>query len=732
MLFRSPNKIELATGEEKQFSLKVPKDFLQQSKLKIKWLCTGGEITRSGRYIAKNPGKHMVIAKLKDYNLTAKAKITVTSHLTIEILPKNTTVQPGGIVNYRINVSKNGVKRWVWPWDFDLKATKGRFQGINYFAPQQPGRYQITVEYENVKQSAWVTVKAPKIVKLAILPEQAKLRTGEKKQFRAYAYDNTGNKAPIQVKWSATGGTINSKGIFKAGSKPGLFQVKAVTSNGIKDAAYVKIDFNIKKIEVIPNKVYLSMGDKFRFKAKAYLFDGEHKFIDVKWKATEGKIDSNGNFTAKNIKNSRVKVWAYDSNGKKGFATIIIKRQKIASYLTINPERIILTPGEKQNFVVHGFTENNEKANLKLRWFATGGNVDQAGVCTAGKRPGDYDITAIDTNSHLLIGAFIRIKANKIPTQKSNYQLKVLAKKRVVEPYANFLIKPVLMYKGKQIWCWPWEFSYTCSQGIMIGEYGNVWVAPSKPGKYKVTISHKKAQKTISIIVKSTKDKVNKVYKLKLFPNQATLNIGQATHFYTKAFNARGEQIECEVKWEATGGKIDEAGNYEAADSAGLYQVWAICKTNPKIRDSSLVLIKEDTSFYDRGYNWGKSLKYSKVSKWDLQQFIIQDLFFSPLEKIEQFKEGFVKGYQGSEYDIYAVKIISSIWYESIKKLGNYYGSSLEDGNLTRQQIVKFMSKYINRLNYSDQRAFKKGFLQGYSTYGGYYIYQQLEKEAFK
>jgi hypothetical protein len=81
----------------------------------------------------------------------------------------------------------------------------------------------------------------PRLAHVFVRPEHVTLKIGEQAAFTAAGQDQYGQ--PISVgdsKWSATGGTIDDKGMFVAGKHGGAFTVKA-TANGIESIAEVRI-----------------------------------------------------------------------------------------------------------------------------------------------------------------------------------------------------------------------------------------------------------------------------------------------------------------------------------------------------------------------------------------------------------------------------------------------------------------------------------------------------------
>jgi len=100
--------------------------------------------------------------------------------------------------------------------------------------------------------------------------------------------------------WSATGGTINALGVFKAGSDRGTFSVNA-TAGKVKGSASVAILVGrpLKSVVVFPQDAHIGPGKTQTFTAKGLDEDGlEVPLAKTDWSATGGIIDTQGVFQA--------------------------------------------------------------------------------------------------------------------------------------------------------------------------------------------------------------------------------------------------------------------------------------------------------------------------------------------------------------------------------------------------------------------------------------------------
>ena len=69
-------------------------------------------------------------------------------------------------------------------------------------------------------------IEPPRLEKLLVNPTSVQLKPGAKQTFRSEGLDQFGRSFPVsEIKWAATGGTIDSDGVFAAGPDEGSFLV---------------------------------------------------------------------------------------------------------------------------------------------------------------------------------------------------------------------------------------------------------------------------------------------------------------------------------------------------------------------------------------------------------------------------------------------------------------------------------------------------------------------------
>ncbi len=82
---------------------------------------------------------------------------------------------------------------------------------------------------------------APQLSQILLTPDTVSLRPGATKAFTAEGVDQFGNPFPITPQWLTTGGTIDSPGVFTAGTAEGTYTITA-TSGTVSGTVNVKVD----------------------------------------------------------------------------------------------------------------------------------------------------------------------------------------------------------------------------------------------------------------------------------------------------------------------------------------------------------------------------------------------------------------------------------------------------------------------------------------------------------
>jgi hypothetical protein len=138
---------------------------------------------------------------------------------------------------------------------------------------------------------------------VVLTPATAAVAGGASQQFSAAGRMSDGKMASVAVSYSATGGTVDTAGLYKAGSTAGTFRVIAKQRDGtLADTSTVTVSAPAAStptaIVMTPASVTLASGGAQQFAVSARMSDGATAPVAVTYSATGGTVDASGRYTA--------------------------------------------------------------------------------------------------------------------------------------------------------------------------------------------------------------------------------------------------------------------------------------------------------------------------------------------------------------------------------------------------------------------------------------------------
>jgi hypothetical protein len=131
---------------------------------------------------------------------------------------------------------ENGVLAYVG------RGRSGRYEPFLFSTSLAPDEVEISDEmFVITGEEAKKHVEPPRLATLVVSPSQAIVEPGKKQTFTAKGLDQDGHGIDAgQVIWSATGGSVDTDGVFQAGVVEGSFLVTA-TANNVRVTASVTV-----------------------------------------------------------------------------------------------------------------------------------------------------------------------------------------------------------------------------------------------------------------------------------------------------------------------------------------------------------------------------------------------------------------------------------------------------------------------------------------------------------
>jgi hypothetical protein len=241
--------------------------------------------------------------------------------------------------------------------------------------------------------------RSPKsVTSISVSPDTTLIFPARQQAFKAQGRTAKGTLVDLQVDWSASGGSIDSMGTFRAGSAPGRYYVKGRTSDGLADSAVVDItpgsgDAQVQTLVLTPAVDTVAPGATVAYAASGRLSDGSTAPVDVAYSASGGTISAAGLYKA-GSQTGRFRIVATAAAlGLADTSAVVIAAPDL-SELTLTPASASVPAGGTQQFAVAGLLSDGTTTPVSAAFSAQGGTIDDSGLYTAGQTAGTYRVIA--------------------------------------------------------------------------------------------------------------------------------------------------------------------------------------------------------------------------------------------------------------------------------------------------------------------------------------------------
>jgi hypothetical protein len=223
---------------------------------------------------------------------------------------------------------------------------------------------------------------------------------GETQQFNASGTDQYGNPFPVNPVWTATGGTINSTGLFTADSTLGQFTVTAM-DNAVSGEA--DVDVSTREPTAEAGGPYAGVAGATITLDGSASFDPNNDIISYDWDFDDDGVfdDASGEialFTSSVPGVFVVGLEVTDSEGSSDTdtATVTVGSSPVLTQIVVTPDPVDVVMGASMQFTASGFDQYGNPIAANPLWTATGGAIDAAGLFTAAFVAGQFIVTATD------------------------------------------------------------------------------------------------------------------------------------------------------------------------------------------------------------------------------------------------------------------------------------------------------------------------------------------------
>ena len=424
------------------------------------------------------------------------------------------------------------------------------------------------------------------ITKVVLTPQVQTTTVHQVVRFTAFAKSSTGDSVPVQVKWSATGGTVDSTGAFSA-SQPGTYAVIGTLPDASvpPDTATISVLPAIAGLVLKPDSAALQPGGTVGFGVSARLTDGSLAPLDgALFTATGGTITAAGSYTA------GTSAGTYNVIAKTGdgaFADTSVVRISAAAptavlqAVEITPSAVTLVTGATQRFTVVGRLTDGKTTSVTAPVFgATGGTVTSAGAYTAGSAAGTYRVIVRTSDGVFADTSTVKITLPPITSIALTPSTVTLA--------AGATQQFSVVGKRSDGSTAAVTATFTATGGTVTG--GGAYTAGQSGGSYRIIAvqSGGTLADTSAVTVTATPT----LQSISVSPGSATLNPGATQQFAAKGKLSDGSTVTItDAVWTATGGTISASGSYTAGQTTGSYSVKATTKTGSLSAGASVTIV---------------------------------------------------------------------------------------------------------------------------------------------
>lgn len=222
---------------------------------------------------------------------------------TLLLSPSGITLEVGQTWQFEAKVVDASGNLLSDPLTWSVEGGIGEVDSLGLFTAREQGEGKVIVVGGGQRAEARVVV-VPEVVVLNLSPEQVSLRPKDTVQFRVEPLDANGNPIqPIVPLWKvepATLGTIDEKGLFRAGDQPGTGKVQVQVGRARAEASVVVIG-EVASLRVEPPQAQVETGGSLRFRAIGQDAAGNTFTVAAAWSVSDpslGSISSDGLFRA--------------------------------------------------------------------------------------------------------------------------------------------------------------------------------------------------------------------------------------------------------------------------------------------------------------------------------------------------------------------------------------------------------------------------------------------------
>jgi hypothetical protein len=422
--------------------------------------------------------------------------------------------------------------------------------------------------------SGSVTVVAGALSIITVSPSTVALAAGGTQQYTAVGKDAHGNVVAISDRaWSvaAAGGTIDTSGMFTAGSTAGTFaNTVTATSGSVSGTGSVTVGGGpVATIEITLDTTTLATGGTKQYVVTGR--DANNNIVPIVpapvWTvvAGGGTIDANGLFTAGTVSGEFVNTIHVVSGTVSASMTVTIAAGALAS-IAVTPSTVSLASAGTQQFTAVGKDAHDNVVPITPAWsvVAGGGTIDgTSGLFTAGSTGGTFTNTVSAAVGSVSGTASVTVTGGVLAS------ITVSPSTTTLSAGGQQLFTAVGHDADNNVVAFTPTWSVAAGGGTIDGTTGQ-FTAGTTAGTFtnSVTATSGSVSGTASVTVSA-----GPLANLVITPSSPSVAVGATKQFTVAGTDANNNPVSVTPLWSvlAGGGTIDDNGLFTAGTVTGTY-----------------------------------------------------------------------------------------------------------------------------------------------------------------
>src|ERR1041385_6324478 len=202
---------------------------------------------------------------------------------------------------------------------------------------------------------------------ITVDPVAPTLSKGASRLFEAKGHLPDGTVTTPVVNWRASGGAIDTSGVYTAGTSTGTYPLAATLNDGslTGGTAVTVVAATLTQLVLNPSQVTLTTGGTVQFAVAGSWSDGSSAAPSVAWSATGGVAAT-------------------------AAVAVSAPVARTLTSLTVSPKVFSLSAGGTQQLTATALWSAGSTTLPTVTWNASGGTISSSGLYTAGSVAGNY------------------------------------------------------------------------------------------------------------------------------------------------------------------------------------------------------------------------------------------------------------------------------------------------------------------------------------------------------